>query len=203
MRYQKQEAVSELDVYSDANWAGCKATRRSTSGGVIMRGQHLIKTWSKNQNSVSLSSAESEFHATLKAAVEGLGMITMASGFGDDYRVRLHVDASAALGVIQRKGVGKIRHLHAGSLWIQEQQVRNSIMFAKVKGTENPSDLFTKYLSREVIDGHLKSLRAEKTEGRADKAAQLHQLQRKLRQLKAQLKPSDPDQRRKACDKKS
>ena len=124
----------------------------------------------------------------VKAAVEGLGMITMASRLGDDYRVRLHVDASAALGVIQRKGVGKIRHLHAGSLWIQEQQVRNSIAFAKVKGTNNPSDLFTKYLSREMIDVHLKCMKAEKTEGRSSKAAQLHQLQRKLRQFKAQVK---------------
>ena len=188
LKYEMQEKPIELDVFSDANWAGCKATRQSTSGGVIMRGAHLIKSWSNNQNAVSLSSAEWEFHATLKAAVEGLGMITMASGLGDDYRVRLHVDASAALGVIQRKGVGKIRHLHAGSLWVQEQQVRNSIAFAEVKGTNNPSDLFTKYLSREMIDVHLKCMKAEKTEGRSSKAAQLHQLQRKLRQFKAQVK---------------
>ena len=200
LRYGMQEAAEELDVFSDANWAGCKATRRSTSGGVIMRGKHLIKSWSKTQNAVSLSSAESEFHATLKAATEGLGLITMASAFGDVYKVRLHVDASAALGVIQRKGVGKIRHLHAGSLWLQEQQVRNSIAFAKVKGTENPSDLFTKYLSREMIDKHLKVMQAEKSEGRSSKAAQLHQLQKKVRQLKAQVRNKEVHAVRKVED---
>ena len=121
LKYDFQEAVNELDVYSDANWAGCKATRKSTSGGTIMRGGHLLKNWSKNQSVIALSSAESEFHAAIKTAVEGLRMISMAQSVGDQYKARMHADASAALGVIRSKGVGRIRHLHTGCLWIQEQ----------------------------------------------------------------------------------
>ena len=98
IRYDHQEPMSEVDVHSGANWAGWKVTRRSTSGGVVMRGRHLIKCWSKSQNVISLSSAESEFHATVKAAVEGLGMRSMAQSFGDEFKVRMHADASAALG---------------------------------------------------------------------------------------------------------
>ena len=120
-------------------------------GGVITKGRHLLKAWSRNQNIVALSSAESEFHATAKSAMEGIGMITMAASFGDRCTVRMHVDASAALGVIQRKEVGKIGHLHTGALWLQEQQVRNVISFKKVKGTANPADLSTKHLSREIV----------------------------------------------------
>ena len=186
--YDWQDEDAELQVYSDANWAGCRKTRKSTSGGVIMKGRHLLKAWSRNQNIVALSSAESEFHATVKAAMEGLGMITMAASFGDKCTVRLHVDASAALGVIQRKGVGKIRHLHTGALWLQEQQVRNVVAFQKINGTMNPADLFTKHLSREAKEKYTTMLGANKTEGRSDKAAQLHVLQRKVRQLRAQVK---------------
>ena len=186
--YDWQDEDAELQVYSDANWAGCRKTRKSTSGGGIMKGRHLLKAWSRNQNIVALSSAESEFHATVKAAMEGLGMITMAASFGDKCTVRLHVDASAALGVIQRKGVGKIRHLHTGALWLQEQQVRNVVAFQKINGTMNPADLFTKHLSREAMEKYTTMLGANKTEGRSDKAAQLHVLQRKVRQLRAQVK---------------
>ena len=123
----------------------------------------------------------------MKGAVEGLGLVAMAQAFGDTYKVRLHVDASAALGIVQRKGVRKIRHLHTGSLWIQEQQVRNTVTFHKVKGTLNPADLFTKYLSREVTEGYLKMMNAELKEGRSENAADLHALTRKKRQLTSQL----------------
>ena len=183
-----QEAEREIQVYSDANWAGCHKTRKSTSGGVIMVGGHVIKTWSRNQSTVALSSAESEFNATIKAAAEGLGMVAMAKDFGEMYRVRLHVDASAALGVIQRKGIGKIRHLHTGSLWLQEQQLRNTVTFAKIKGTLNPADLFTKYLSKECIDRYCETIGATRQEGRSEQAAQLHVLRRRVRQLKTGLK---------------
>ena len=96
--------------------------------------------------------------------------------------------ASAALGVIQRKGVGKIRHLHTGALWLQEQQVRNVIGFQKIQGAANPADLFTKHLSREAMDKFTELIGGVKVDGRSGKAAQLHQLQRKLRQLKSQIK---------------
>ena len=183
-----QQPENEFQVYSDANWAGCIKTRKSTSGGVVMIGKHVIKTYSRNQSTVALSSAESEFNATIKAAAEGLGMVAMAEDFGEKFKIRMHVDASAALGVIQRKGIGKIRHLHTGSLWLQEQQVRNTVTFAKIKGTLNPADLFTKYLSRECIDRYCGDIGAKCEQGRAPQAAQLHELRRKVRQLKAGVK---------------
>ena len=56
-----------------------------------MRGKHLLKAWSRNQSIVTLSSAESEFHSTVKSAMEGLGMITLAASFGETCTVRMHV----------------------------------------------------------------------------------------------------------------
>ena len=46
MRYAWQEAQSTMMVYSDADWAGCRETRRSTIGGCVKIGSHCIKTWS-------------------------------------------------------------------------------------------------------------------------------------------------------------
>ena len=39
--FEGQAAPSYLDAYSDSDWAGCVRTRRSTSGGVLMRGGHF------------------------------------------------------------------------------------------------------------------------------------------------------------------
>ena len=55
----------ELEAYSDADWGGDKATRRSVSGGVIMRGGHCLKVWTKKQQVLSPSSAESELYAAV------------------------------------------------------------------------------------------------------------------------------------------
>ena len=109
-----------------------------------MLGAHVVKAWSKTQSLVALSSAESEFYATVKAATESMGVLAMLEDFREKATVRMHVDASAALGVIQRQGIGKIRHLATSALWIQSQQLRKVLSFAKVLGTLNPEDVFTK-----------------------------------------------------------
>ena len=45
----------ELEAYSDADWRGDRATRRSVSAGVITRGGHCLKVWTKKQQVVALS----------------------------------------------------------------------------------------------------------------------------------------------------
>ena len=38
-----------LQAFVDTDFAGCVLTRKSTSGGVCVRGSHLIKHWSNTQ----------------------------------------------------------------------------------------------------------------------------------------------------------
>jgi hypothetical protein len=40
IRYKFQDASEGITVFTDSDWAGDEATRRSTSGGVVCRGQH-------------------------------------------------------------------------------------------------------------------------------------------------------------------
>ena len=44
-----QEHCELLDIYSDSDWAGCRKSRKSSSGGCVMRGDHCLKTWSKRK----------------------------------------------------------------------------------------------------------------------------------------------------------
>jgi hypothetical protein len=50
----------DLIGYSDADWAGCKINRKSTSGTCQFLGRSLVSWASKKQNSVALSTAEAE-----------------------------------------------------------------------------------------------------------------------------------------------
>ena len=106
----------EIQVYSDANWAGCRRTARSTSGGSILRGKHCLRTWSATQKRVTLSSAESELAAATKASIEATGMAQLMEGFGRKVQVEVYVDSSAALAITARKGNGKLRHVRVRTL---------------------------------------------------------------------------------------
>jgi hypothetical protein len=54
----------DLIGYSDADWAGCKINRKSTSGTCQFLGRSLVYWASKKQNSVALSTAKAKYIAT-------------------------------------------------------------------------------------------------------------------------------------------
>ena len=103
-----------------------------------MIGTHNIKSWSRTQSLIALSLGESELYATLKAVAETLGILSVGKDFKWDLVGEVHGDASAALGIIHRKGLGKTRHIDTGFLWIQQIVAEQRLKFAKVLGKNNP-----------------------------------------------------------------
>ena len=77
-----QEASCSPAGYSDSDWAGGRATGKTTSGGIVMLGDLLVKSWSRTQDSVTLSSAEAELVALGKLAMETLGIRSMCREWG-------------------------------------------------------------------------------------------------------------------------
>ena len=173
VKYPWQGEEQEIIGYNDSDWAGCRATRKSTCGGALMIGQHLIKARSRTQNRVTLSSAEAELFAMVKCTTEMLGVKSLMKDWDPDKSGVLYADSTAALGIAKRKGAGKLRHTDINTLWVQEVRDREGVTYRKVLGTENPADLMTKYLSRDIINGHMSKLGQEVREGRADKGLEM------------------------------
>ena len=174
--FKLQDAQHTANVSVDANWAGCKRSRKSISGGAMLIGSHGIKVWSKTQAVVARSSAESELYGAVRGASEALGLQALASDFGDDLNMRLHMDATAAMGIIQRKGLSKVRHIDVHVLWLQEQQCKRLLPIAKVDGQYNCADLLTKNLTFDKLLQYVTSLGMEFRSGRTMAAAQLHSM---------------------------
>ena len=80
--------------------------------------------------------------------------------------VTVHSDATAAIGIAKRKGLGKIRHLDVTDLWIQDKIRSKQIRLLKVLGAENVADVFTKYVDRSTLEKALKNMNVLKVEGR-------------------------------------
>ena len=156
-----------MRVFVDTDFAGCLATSRSTSGGCAVVGHHAIKHWSVIQKSVTLSSGEAELNGLVKGCGEGLGLQSLARDLGFAWALHVFTDSAAAMGICRRTGIGRVRHLAVGNLWVQECLREGTFSLFKVKGTANPADLLTKHLSRAVLAQHLQALGVWPEAGRA------------------------------------
>ena len=159
----------------DSNWADCRETRRSTSGGALVHGKHTLATWSVTQAIQALSSGEAEYYALLRGAVEALGLAATAEELGFTFRwvPRLGSDSDAARGAAGRHGLGKLKHLELKFLWLQATLRQGRLVLVRQPGEENFADLLTKHLTEEKLRQHLERGGLELREGRADGATQL------------------------------
>ena len=89
----------------------------------------------------------------------------MLKDIGLHASVTLYSDSSAARGIIHRVGLGKLRHLETGYLWLQAAVAKKWLQVRKVNGPENPADLFTKYLTNADMWKHMSFLQMSSEDG--------------------------------------
>ena len=86
MRFDWQGHEAEVTGYSDSDWAGCSVTGKSTSGGALVIGHHLIKCWSRTEK------AEAELVAIVKCSAELLGLRSLMMDLGRDSNDVIYAD---------------------------------------------------------------------------------------------------------------
>ena len=159
VQYRRQPPPSRLEVWTDSDFAGCTRTRKSTSSASVLYGAHWLRSSSTTQQVQALSTGEAEFHALVKGCSMALGFEAMLRDYGvADVSLQLMCDATAGRGMAERRGVGRVRHLHTPLLWIQRVVQQQRVRIRKVAGSSNIADMGTKHIEGPLI---LKFLEAQ------------------------------------------
>ena len=132
-----------------------------------------MQHWSQTQSTMALSSGEAELSGLCRAASKGVGRRSLMEDRGVKRKIVVLSDAKAAIGICRRRGLGKIRHLAAADLWIQDRVRRKDFELKKVVGRGNPADMLTKHLDHPTMLRHMGFLNLVAEEGRPESAPAL------------------------------
>ena len=119
---------------------------------------------------MALSPAEAELIGISKGAAQGLGLQSIARDLGIDFGLKIMSDATAAIGISRRRGLGKVRHLATADLWMQDRIRKGDFALEIFWGTDNPADMLTKHVSKDIILKHMVALGLRYEGGRAESA---------------------------------
>ncbi|XP_042962422.1 uncharacterized mitochondrial protein AtMg00810-like [Carya illinoinensis] len=147
-------ASANITAYSDADWAGCPDTRRSTSGYSIYLGNNLVSWSAKKQPTVSRFSCESEYRALAATAAEVLWLQHLLRD--------LHVTSSASpLLLCDNKSAiflssnpvshKRSKHIDLDYHFLRELVVAGTIRTQHVPSSLQIADIFTKSVSRPLF----------------------------------------------------
>ena len=87
--------TEEVTASSDSDWAGCMETRKSSSAGVILIGDNMLKAHTRKQHNIANSSAEPEFYAAALDASESTGIVSWLCDLGYVMKPVLAIDAKS------------------------------------------------------------------------------------------------------------
>ena len=150
----EQQVPLELHTYCDSDWAGCKTTRRSTTGTVTQLLGCTVHHCSRTQATVALSSTESEAYAIGTGTSETLyleQLLTETLMFSTIHMFT-HTDSTGATAVVNRTGLSpKTKHMQLRYLWLQELYTTRKLKLRKVGTLDNLGDVLTKHVTPQVL----------------------------------------------------
>ena len=134
--YSKDSSI-ELIAYSDADFAGCKLDRKSTSGTCQFLGVNLISWFSKKQNSVALSTAEAEYIAAGSCCAQILWIKQQLKDFGIILsETPIHCDNTSAINLSKNP----VQHSRSKHIEIRHHFIRDHV---------NSGDVILEYVCTE------------------------------------------------------
>ncbi|XP_057975241.1 uncharacterized protein LOC131162650, partial [Malania oleifera] len=137
----------EIVSYTDADFAGSKVDRKSTSGTCHYLGQSLVSWFSKKQNSVALSTAEAEYIAA-RSCAQTLYMKQQLVDFGLHYEtIPIKCDNTSAINISKNPiSHSRTKHIEIRHHFLRDHVQKGDVALEFVCTNEQWVDIFTKPL---------------------------------------------------------
>ncbi|XP_060670003.1 retrovirus-related Pol polyprotein from transposon RE1 isoform X5 [Ziziphus jujuba] len=149
--FYKAHSSLILQAYSDADWAGCPDTRRSTTGWCMYLGDALISWKCQKQRKLSKSSIESEYRAMSSACSEIVWLRRLLSelGFPRADPTPLYADNMSAIRITVNPVLHeRTKHIEVDCHYIRDAYVDNIITVPYVSTEFQAADILTKALTK-------------------------------------------------------
>ncbi|KAG2881994.1 hypothetical protein PC119_g20794 [Phytophthora cactorum] len=147
----REASAVVLESFSDSDWANDPDTRKSTTGFAFTLAGGTISWMSRRQSIVVPSTAEAEYVASCKAALEAVAESNILQEIIPKRIIELCTGTdsqSALIMAINPSYCGLTRHVELRWHYVREQIGKGVVYTYKVKGTDNPADKFTKPLNK-------------------------------------------------------
>ncbi|CAM8887426.1 unnamed protein product [Rhodiola kirilowii] len=143
-----------LMAYTDADYAGCKSDRKSTSGMAQFFGPCLISWGSKKQSSIALSTAEAEYIAATACCAQLLWIKQPLSDYGVHLEcISIPCDNTSAINISKNPvQFSRTKHIEIRYHFWRDCVERGTIAMEYCRTEEQIADIFTKALHREPYE---------------------------------------------------
>ncbi|KAJ5337477.1 uncharacterized protein N7506_005499 [Penicillium brevicompactum] len=165
LRLTYQGQLQTLRGFTDADWGGCRATKRSTAGYLFNIGSGAISWQSKHQGVVALSTCEAEFLGQTQATKEAVWLRRLLNELNLDQGTTATIicgDNQGAIALASNPQYhSRTKHMEIQRKWQGEIQDSGGVQLGYVPTTEQIADGFTKPLTRQRFEWFRRELGIE------------------------------------------
>lgn len=150
-----------LKCYADADWAGDKSDRKSTSGSLYTLGSVPIQWTSRKQNCVALSSAEAEFISAGSTVQEILWIVKILEDLDlpQQYPITIYEDNQSTIKMIESaKYTPRTKHIDIRYHLIKDLREKGTVNIEYCPTKLMIADVFTKPVPKPQFLKHRDSL---------------------------------------------